>query len=216
MLIIFDCDGVLVDSEPLANQVLAEFLTELGQPHTAAECQARYVGRSIPSIMTDIEAESGIELPADFHAELWRRDREAFAGRLQAIPGVAEVLRGLLAAGRRRCVASSSAPERIRNSLTVTGLIDYFEPHLYSALQVARGKPAPDLFLHAAAAMAADPADCTVIEDSLAGVTAGVAAGMRVIGFAGGGHCGPGHAERLTGAGAAAVFTDMASLAEVL
>ena len=216
MLILFDCDGVLVDSEPLANEVLAAFLTELGLPHTAHDCQARYVGRSIPSIIADIEGESDIKLPKDFHAELWRRDKEAFAGRLRAIPGVKDVLAGLDAKARPRCVASSSAPERIRNSLTVTGLIDYFEPHLFSAMQVARGKPAPDLFELAAETMGFDPADCTVIEDSLAGVQAGLAAGMRVIGFAGGGHCGPGHAERLLAAGATAAFSDMARLAEVL
>ena len=216
MLILFDCDGVLVDSEPLANAVLAEFLTELGLPHTGEECSTRYVGRSIPSIVAEIERESGIKLPADFHADLWRRDKHAFAGRLPAIPGVADVIAGLRAQDRPLCVASSSAPERIRNSLTVTGLIGHFEPHLYSATQVARGKPAPDLFLFAAESMGFDPAECTVIEDSLAGVQAGVAAGMRVIGFAGGGHCKPDHAAKLLALGAEAAFTDMASLGQVL
>lgn len=216
MLIIFDCDGVLVDSEPLANQVLAEYLSELGLPHTAAECQARYVGRSIPSIMVDIETESGLALPADFHAELWRRDRVAFAGRLQAINGVAAQLDALATAGRPRCVASSSAPERIRNSLTVTGLIGYFDAHLFSALEVEHGKPAPDLFLHAAGRMGFQPAACVVIEDSVAGITAGRRAGMRVLGFTGGGHCDAGHGARLADAGADAVFGDMAALAELL
>ena len=216
MLVIFDCDGVLVDSEPLANQVLAEYLTELGLPHTAAECQARYVGRSIPSIMVDIEKDSGRALPTDFQDELWRRDKEAFAGRLHAIPGVEAEIRELARARRPICVASSSAPERIRNSLTVTGLIDYFDGHLFSARQVKHGKPAPDLFLFAASQMKTAPGDCVVIEDSVAGVTAARRAGMRALGFTGGGHCGPGHASRLEAVGAQAVFAEMAALGELL
>ena len=102
---------------------------------------------------------------------------------------------------QRRCVASSSAPARLRHSLSLTGLLRYFEPHVFSATQVARGKPAPDLFLFAAASMQRAPAACVVIEDSVPGVQAAVAAGMRVIGFTGGGHCRPGHAERLRAAG---------------
>lgn len=213
MLMIFDCDGVLVDSEPLANRVLAEFLTELGLPHTQHECSARYVGKSIPSIKALIEAESGLRLPDDFHAELWRRDRIAFADNLQPIDGVAHALAVL---DGPRCVASSSMPERILNSLTVTGLLDYFEPHLFSASQVANGKPAPDLFLFAAERMGAQPEDCLVIEDSRAGVEAGKAAGMRVLGFGGGGHCGAGHLDMLTAAGADEVFDDMARLKDLV
>ena len=112
----------------------------------------------------------------------------------------------------RRCVASSSAPARLHQSLSLTGLLRYFEPHIFSATQVARGKPAPDLFLFAAAAMAAAPEHCVVIEDSVAGVHASVAARIPVIGFSGGGHCRPGHAERLRDAGASAVCDDMRSL----
>ena len=113
---------------------------------------------------------------------------------------------------QRRCVASSSAPERLRHSLSLAGLLHRFEPHIFSATQVARGKPAPDLFLFAAASMQRRPAACVVIEDSVPGVQAAVAAGMRVIGFTGGGHCRPGHAERLRAAGAAAVADDMRRL----
>jgi len=216
MLIIFDCDGVLVDSEPLANQVLADYLTELGFPHTGAECQARYVGRSIPSIMVDIERDAGRALPEDFQDELWRRDREAFTGRLPAIPGVEAEIRKLADASRPICVASSSAPERIRNSLTVTGLIGYFDGNLFSARQVTHGKPAPDLFLFAAENMGARAGDCVVIEDSVAGVTAARSAGMRALGFTGGGHCGAGHDAELAAAGAHAVFGDMAALGGLL
>ncbi len=216
MLIIFDCDGVLVDSEPLANQILAEYLSELGLPHTGAECQARYVGRSIPSVMAEIENDSGVKLPADFHAELWRRDQIAFAGRLHAIAGVADEIRKLVDAARPICVASSSAPERIRNSLSVTGLIDFFDGKLFSAAQVVHGKPAPDLFLLAASRMGVAPERCVVIEDSVAGITAARAAGMRALGFTGGGHCGPDDGARLRQAGAHAVFDAMAMLGELL
>jgi HAD superfamily hydrolase (TIGR01509 family) len=213
MLIIFDCDGVLVDSEPLANQVLAAFLSELGLPHTTEECSANYVGMSIPSLIAKVEHETGKTLPKDFHDELWRRDQIAFADRLQPIRGIAETLEQL---NGPRCVASSSAPVRIMNSLTTTGLIGFFEPYLYSATQVANGKPAPDLFLFAAAEMGVAPNDCVVIEDSVPGVQAGKAAGMRVLGFSGGGHCGPEHNGRLNGAGADVVFSDMAQLSDLI
>jgi beta-phosphoglucomutase-like phosphatase (HAD superfamily) len=112
----------------------------------------------------------------------------------------------------RRCVASSSAPERLRHSLSLTGLLHRFEPNIFSATQVPRGKPAPDLFLFAAAAMQVIPACSVVIEDSVPGVLAAVAAGMRAIGFTGGGHCRPGHADRLRAAGAAAITDDMRRL----
>jgi HAD superfamily hydrolase (TIGR01509 family) len=118
----------------------------------------------------------------------------------------------LTALPQRRCVASSSAPERLRHSLSLTGLLRCFEPHVFSATEVARGKPAPDLFLFAAASMQVAPVGCVVIEDSVPGVQAAVAAGMRAIGFTGGGHCRPGHAERLRAAGAAAVTDAMAAL----
>ena len=141
----------------------------------------------------------------DFADTLRVRVAAAFDAELAPIAGVEAALAAL---PYRRCVASSSAPERLRHSLSLTGLLHWFEPHVFSATQVARGKPAPDLFLFAAASMQAAPATCVVIEDSVPGVQAAVAAGMRVIGFTGGGHCRPGHAERLRAAGAARSLID--------
>jgi HAD superfamily hydrolase (TIGR01509 family) len=208
-LVIFDCDGVLVDSEVLACRTDAAVFTEIGFPETADSIMARYVGISAKAMFADVAARHGRALPDDISERLHARLATVFAAELSAIPGIADAVRALTAPV---CVASSSRPERIRHSLTLTGLVDLFAPHLFSATMVANGKPAPDLFLHAASRMGADPARCLVIEDSLAGVTAGVAAGMRVLGFTGGGHCGPGHAERLIAAGAATTFSRMADL----
>ena len=212
-LLIFDCDGVLVDSETLSSQVLADFLTELGYPLTAAESVARFTGMSISGVGLAIAAE-GHGLPADFVDEVNRRADAVFDRDLKAVTGVAAVLAQL---SGPRCVASSGRPARIARSLRSTGLDRFFAPEvLFSAAMVARGKPAPDLFLHAAAAMGAAPADCVVVEDSMLGVQAARAAGMPVLGYAGAGHCGPDHADRLRALGAAAVFDDMARLPDLL
>ncbi|MEO5335776.1 MAG: HAD family hydrolase [Magnetospirillum sp. WYHS-4] len=212
-LIIFDCDGVLVDSEPIASRLLARELTALGYPMKPEDCRARFTGISMRRVMAMIEADRGRPLPADFEAEMRRKDFEAFAAELTPCPGVAEAVPALAFA---KCVASSGAPEKIRHSLTLTGLIAHFDGHLFSASQVARGKPAPDLFLHAARTMGAAPDRCVVVEDARAGIEAGLAAGMRVLGFAGGGHCGPGYGDMLRAAGASAVFADMRDLAGLL
>ena len=208
-LVIFDCDGVLVDSEPLACRVLAAALVAAGFATTAEDCRDRFAGHALSSVVAAVEAEWGRSLPDDFLTELRRRDAEVFERELEAIPGVRRSVEGL---GHRACVASSGGMLKIRHSLTVTGLIDLFEPHLFSAEQVDRGKPAPDLFLHAAAAMGADPARTLVIEDSPSGVAAGVAAGMTVLGFLGGSHVTPGWSARLTAAGAHACIRQMAAL----
>ncbi|MCP5370584.1 MAG: HAD family hydrolase [Hyphomicrobiales bacterium] len=212
-LVIFDCDGVLVDSEPIACRVLAGLLTELGYPMTADGCRDRFTGISIPTLVADVEGDWGRPLPADFETRLRDRDREVFARELQPIPGIEGALKAITAPV---CVASSGTEEKIRHSLTVTGLIGYFEPHIFSARAVPRGKPAPDLFLHAARAMGTAPADCLVVEDSVAGITAARAAAMAVLGFAGGGHCGPGYAQCLRAAGAPVVFDDMARLPDLV
>jgi HAD superfamily hydrolase (TIGR01509 family) len=182
-LIIFDCDGVLIDSETIACRADSACLAELGIVLSADEILDRYLGISAAAMCADIERRLGRVLPADFAATLQRRVAAAFERELAPMPGVAAVLAAL---HERRCVASSSAPERLRHSLALTGLLHCFEPHLYSAAQVARGKPAPDLFLFAAAAMQVAPGACVVVEDSVAGVQAAVAAGMRAIGFTGG------------------------------
>ncbi len=185
MLLIFDCDGVLVDSEVLACRIDAEVLTRLGIPYTADEIMAQFVGGSLKDMMARIEADRGCRLPADFAAELNRALFARFETDLRPIAGVREAV---LSLAMPRCVASSSSPDRIALSLRVTGLDDLFD-RTFSAAQVPRGKPAPDLFLHAAAQMGQVPGDCVVIEDSLFGVQAARQAGMRVIGFTGGGHC---------------------------
>lgn len=212
-LILFDCDGVLVDSEMLSSRLLAEALAAEGHPLTAAECRARFTGISIRSAIETIETERGRPLPADFEDRLRANDLAVFARELKAVPGVAEALARI---PTPKCVASSGAPEKIRHSLTVTGLIGFFEPHLFSAHMVERGKPAPDLFLHAAARMGVAPPRCVVVEDSAAGIQAARAAGMPVLGFAGGGHAGDGYAAMLRAAGAAVVFDDMAALPSLL
>ncbi|HEX2216467.1 MAG TPA: HAD family hydrolase [Xanthobacteraceae bacterium] len=207
-LIIFDCDGVLIDSETIACRADAACLAEIGIGTSANEIMERYVGLSVPAMLADLEARHG-RLPADFADTLRRRTVAAFETELRAMVGVEELL-GAMAASI--CIASSSAPERLRHSLELVGLWGYFQPHVFSAMQVARGKPAPDLFLFAAHAMGADPAACLVIEDSIAGIQAAVAAGMTAIGFTGGSHCRADHAERLRAAGAVATAATMPAL----
>ncbi|HEX2135456.1 MAG TPA: HAD family phosphatase [Microvirga sp.] len=212
MLLIFDCDGVLVDSEPLACRIDAEALTALGFPFTPEEIMRRFVGASLKDMVARIEAEHGRPLPSDFGARLTCSLLARFETELKPIAGVREAV---LALPHRRCVASSSAPDRIALSLRVTGLADLFG-HAFSAVDVKRGKPAPDLFLHAAERMGTAPRDCLVIEDSVFGIEAARSAGMRVIGFVGGGHCGPGHGGQLAAAGADLVVERMQSLPEAV
>ncbi len=212
-LIIFDCDGVLIDSEVIACRTDAACLAEIGITMSAEEIMDRYVGISAAAMFADIERRHARSLPSDFAETLRVRIAAAFETDLRPMTGIEPILQAL---PYRRCVASSSAPERLRYSLSLTGLLQYFEPNIFSAAQVARGKPAPDLFLFAAAQRQTPPHTCLVIEDSVAGVTAAIAAGMRVIGFTGGGHCRPGHAERLLTAGAVAVCDDMQRLPGLL
>jgi HAD superfamily hydrolase (TIGR01509 family) len=212
MLLIFDCDGVLVDSETLSCQVDAELLTECGVPYTAQDVAREFIGVSLKDQIARIEALHGFRLPDDFAERLNRTLFARFETELKPIEGVRDAI---LALPYPRCVASSSLPDRIALTLRVTGLSDLFVD-IFSASQVARGKPAPDLFLHAAAQMRVSPAECLVIEDSTAGVQAALAAGMRVIGFSGGGHCGPEHGEKLRQAGASVVIERMVDLPETV
>jgi HAD superfamily hydrolase (TIGR01509 family) len=208
-LIIFDCDGVLVDSEVISCRVHAELLTAHGYPISADEVRARFLGRSAAEASREVEAALGRALPADFDARLKRELLGAFAASLEAMPGIGAALDQLACPV---CVASSGTPEKIAASLTRTALLPRFAPHVFSATQVARGKPAPDLFLFAAAQMGVAPARCLVIEDSVPGVTAARAAGMTVFGFCGGSHCEPTDAARLAAAGAATIFDTMTEL----
>ena len=212
MLLIFDCDGVLVDSESLSCRIDAEFLTQIGIPYTAEEIARQFLGVSLKTMIARIEAERGCRLPDDFSERLNRILFARFETDLKPIEGVRDAI---LSLPYPRCVASSSVPERIALSLRITGLSDLFDD-IFSSTQVPRGKPAPDLFLHAASNMKARPEDCLVIEDSVAGVQAALAAGMHVIGFTGGGHCGPEHAEKLRQAGAPHVIDRMADLPDAV
>ena len=207
-LVIFDCDGVLVDSERLAVRVEARYLAELGWPLTEAEIAERFLGRTAEYMDEAIEARLGSRLPGDWKDQFQRRYREAFAAELVAVDGVEAALDQITAP---TCVASSGSHDKLRFTLGHTGLYGRFEGRIFSGYEVANGKPAPDLFLHAAARMGADPARCAVIEDSLYGVLAARAAGMRAFGYAGGLTT----AERLEGE-ATMVFDDMRVLPRLL
>ncbi|MCC7361516.1 MAG: HAD family hydrolase [Anaerolineales bacterium] len=202
-LIIFDCDGVLVDSEPLANRVLAEALADLGLHLTLEETMQQFVGRSVSACEAHIAALTGRPVPAGFTPDWQARTLAAFRAGLEPVPGVRAALDAL---PYPRCVASSSNPERIALALSLTGLTDYFDGRLFSATQVARSKPAPDLFLFAAHTLGAAPERCVVVEDSRFGAQAGVAAGMRVLGYA------PHDSGAALAEAGAVVFADMAEL----
>jgi HAD superfamily hydrolase (TIGR01509 family) len=207
-LVIFDCDGVLIDSELLSVEADLACLAEEGIEISAEEILERYTGISMAGMLADLETRYGRALP-DFAARHRERLQGLFENGLRPIQGVADVLASL---DCKICVASSSTPERLQHALTLVGLIDRFQPHIFSAVEVARGKPEPDLFLHAAKQMAVAPGRCVVIEDSMPGVIAAAAAGMRAIGFTGGGHCRPGHDSRLYAEGATLVIDDMTQL----
>jgi HAD superfamily hydrolase (TIGR01509 family) len=208
-LIIFDCDGVLVDSEVISCRAHAETLTRHGYPISSEQVHDRFLGRSAREARAEIERELGRALPDNLDVELKAELHRNFAATLRAIPGIEQALAGI---SRPVCVASSGSPERIRTSLTLVNLYHRFAPNIFSALQVSNGKPAPDLFLFAAARMQVPPARCLVIEDSVPGVLAACAADITVLGFHGGSHCRPNAAEVLRGAGAAATFDDMRQL----
>lgn len=216
-LVIFDCDGVLVDSEPISIQVLRQMLSAAGLALEESEAYRLFLGRSMASISDTLAGEFGLSV-TDAHLEGMRTTlRDRFRQELQPVPGVASVLRYLKDAGVATCVASSSLPDRIRLSLSVTGLLDMLEPHIYSSSMVSRGKPAPDLFLHAAREMGVDPSACLVIEDSPAGIAAAQSAGMRVFGFTGGSHAAPGGlAAGLAALSPDLVFDDMAQLPDLI
>jgi HAD superfamily hydrolase (TIGR01509 family) len=208
-LVIFDCDGVLVDSEIISCRAHAETLTRHGYPITPDQVLVRFLGVSERDARLIIEAEIGRRLPDDFEDQIHEATLQFYASDLQPISHVAEVIAAI---GPPKCVASSGTPEKIRHGLTCAGLHGQFAPHIFSASEVKRGKPAPDLFLFAAERMRASPAQCLVIEDSVPGVTGALAAGMTVLGFHGGSHCRPGHGDTLRAAGATMTFDDMRQL----
>lgn len=182
-LVIFDCDGVLVDSERLANTELARAVNALGLPTTLEQSMARYKGLSMPSVQAKIEEALDRPLPDNFLDEVQAATAQAFRRSLAAVDGVRDVLALLRACGVAKCVASSGSHDKMALTLSLTDLAPFFDGAIFSAIDVARGKPYPDLFVHAAASMGFPPEDCVVIEDSLPGVQAGVAAQMRVLAF---------------------------------
>jgi HAD superfamily hydrolase (TIGR01509 family) len=212
-LVIFDCDGVLVDSETIFAQVLGECLNEAAFPITVEEALLLGFGKNRDTLAAAVEGRFGRALPDGFFEAMRARTARVLERELKPMPGVAELLAALPA---RRCVASNGHLPRVRQRLALTGLLRWFDPHVYSATQVAAGKPAPDLFLLAADRLGAGPEACIVVEDSIVGVAAAVAAGMPVVGFCGGSHCPKGHAAELLAAGCARVFDDMPTLADYL
>lgn len=184
-LIIFDCDGVLVDSEILARRAMQSVFRQAGIDVTADMVDS-FVGMKFLDILKGIEDRTGQRISGDYHPRFWQETKALFTDHLRPVPGVAAFLEG---SPIPRCVASSSDHERIRHSLDVTGLAGLFEADaIFSSHDVARGKPEPDLVLHAAARRGADPARCLVIEDSRFGVMGAKAAGMAAYGFLGGAH----------------------------
>jgi HAD superfamily hydrolase (TIGR01509 family) len=212
-LIIFDCDGVLIDSEIVVCRIAAEELTRLGYPITTEGVIERFAGRPDREMRAEIESDWGKPLPPDYTSRINQLVEEAYRHELRAIAGITDALDAI---DVPVCVASSSFPEKLRMGLEVAGLYDRFTPNVISATLVAHGKPEPDVFLFAAGWMRVPPRSCVVIEDSTAGVRAGRRAGMRVFGFASGAHCGPGYRERLLEAGAELVFDNMTELPALL
>ncbi|GHE04373.1 HAD family hydrolase [Defluviimonas sp. 20V17] len=184
-LVIFDCDGVLIDSEVISARMLIAELARHGVAIDMGYVARHFLGRSYPVVLQNVRETFGIDLPRNFEADYRARLLSAFETGLQVMPGVAEVIDRLRVP---YCAATSSSPERAARSLELTGLTARFAGRLFTASEVAHGKPAPDLFEHAAAKMGARPARCLVIEDSLTGLRAGRAAQMRLCWFAGGSH----------------------------
>ena len=212
-LVIFDCDSVLVDSEVISCRVHAEVLTRHGYPITADEVRSRFLGRTARDATIEVERELGRPLADDYDLERRTTLLAALAETVEAIPHVHDAHDAIEVPV---CVASSAAHDKIFTTLSRTGLYQRFVPNIFSGSQVDNGKPAPDLFLFAAAQMAVSPVRCLVVEDSVPGVTGAIAAGMTVLGFHGASHCRPGDDAALRAAGAAATFNDMRRLPDLV
>ena len=198
--IIFDFDGVIADSEALANTVLAEFVTNLGHPTTLDDALERYCGRRWDDVLVAIEAAAGRPLPADFSDNLRLATLDRFRSDLREVSGATDFIRRFCDVPR--CIASSSSLDRLRLCLAILGLENSFGDNVFSADLVRRGKPHPDIFLFAARKLAVDPASCLVIEDSTGGIKAAVAAGMTTVGLCAASHIRPRHHLSLRDAGA--------------
>jgi HAD superfamily hydrolase (TIGR01509 family) len=212
--ILFDFDGVVADSETLANTVLAEQVTQLGLPTTLDDALTRYVGKRASEVLALIESGVGRPLPSNFSEDLKAATLARFRVGLQEVTGATAFIRRFSALPR--CIASSSSVERLRVCLDALGIANDFSGMVFSADMVERGKPHPDLFLYAASKLEVEPASCVVIEDSASGVQAGIAAGMVVIGLCAASHLRAGHAARLAQAGASHVASTWAEVAELV
>ena len=208
-MVIFDCNGVLVDSEPLATAIVSQEFMRAGFPLTPDVVARYFTGRRPADMFTEVEIAARRKLPPNFAETVASVILRRFRKELRATRHAEYALSWLRGP---KCVASSSSHERIRVSLESTGLIRFFEPNLFSAGDVRNGKPAPDLFLHAASRLQVSPGDCIVVEDSAVGVAAAVAAGMTVIGFVGGSHAGSQLDSVLRAAGARCVIPDLRAL----
>ena len=213
--LIFDFDGVLLESEYAGNRQIADYLTSRGHPTTPEESMAQFMGLAGPDFLAAIERWIGRAIPDDFHAERHAEDRRALAEGLDPVAGAVAFVRSLPPA-LPRAIASSSSTEWIERHLDHLGLRDAFGDKIFSGREhVERGKPAPDLYLHAARAIGVDITRAAIIEDSPVGATGAVASGAYVIGFVGGNHCAPDHADRLRAVGVhdiAASFDEVAAL----
>jgi HAD superfamily hydrolase (TIGR01509 family) len=207
--LIFDCDGVLIDSEIVVCRLVSEELTSLGYPVSVTDVISRFAGRPEPAMIADIEQDWGRSVPAEYFPRIKARVAEAYASELRPVSGIADVLARIRVPV---CVASSSAPQKLRLGLEATGLYAQFGGNIVSASYVADGKPAPDVFIYAAGWMRAQTEHCVVIEDSIPGVQAARRAGIRTFGFVGGSHCPPEHGARLLAAGAECVLQDIGEL----
>jgi HAD superfamily hydrolase (TIGR01509 family) len=207
-LVIFDCDGVLVDSEMITNRIFAQMLNELGIQVSIDDMFEKFVGRSMPQCLEVITGMLGRDVPAGFVDDYRARTEEALRANLKPVPGIEAVLRELAVP---YCVASSGSHEKMRVTLGVTGLLGKFQGKIFSVADVARSKPFPDIFLHAAAKFGVPASACAVIEDSPTGVQAGVAAGMKVFGY-----CALTPVRRLRAAGAHCTFDNMRDLPALL
>ena len=208
-MVIFDCNGVLVDSEPLATAIFSEEFIRAGFPLTPDVIARYFTGRRPADMCAEVEIASGRKLPPNFASAVAGIIVRRFRSELRATPNAERALSWLRGP---KCVASSSSHERIRISLESTGLIRFFDTNLFSANDVPKGKPAPDLFLHVARKMDVTPGQCIVVEDSAVGVAASVAAGMTTIGFVGGSHAGTELAVQLRSAGAHTIISDLRAL----
>ncbi|MGP1718025.1 MAG: HAD family hydrolase [Methylophilus sp.] len=206
--VIFDCDGVLVDSEPISNRVFMEALNQAGVPITLSELFERYVGLSLEQGLTRINQKYGVLLGNDFLANYKVARDAALAAEIKVIAGVEDVIRQLTLP---YCVASNSEASKVEKMLSLTGLLSYFKGRIFSAADLGKPKPAPDVYLKIAAQFGVNPADCLVIEDTTTGISAGVAAGMKVIGYSA-----TTSAQALAAAGAFQVFKTMSEIQELI